>query len=253
MDSAGDIRLLVAVATELEAAPFGSLFPDAGLGAGGLALRKGEPGGVSAGLLVTGIGMVNAALALSANLAVLNPEAVIFSGVGGGYPDSGISVRDVAVATSETYGELGVLTAEGWSPANVIGVPVLLRDGREYFNEFSIPDELVERARHAAAGSVESSGAQVAAGVFVTVSQVSGTRARGRELFARFGGVCENMEGAAAAHVCAALGVPFMEIRGISNLVEDRDRASWDLEGAAERAAHAVARLISQWLRPWGS
>ena len=53
------------------------------------------------------------------------------------------------------------------------------------------------------------------------------------------------MEGAAAAHICTLYGVPFLEIRGISNLVMDRDRGSWRLERAAEVAARAAAALCA--------
>ncbi len=60
----------------------------------------------------------------------------------------------------------------------------------------------------------------------------------------RWGALSESMEGAAAAHICALYAVPFLEIRGISNLVTDRDRGSWQVERAvaiAGRAALAVA------------
>ena len=53
----------------------------------------------------------------------------------------------------------------------------------------------------------------------------AGTTARGLELTGRTGGICENMEGAGAALACRQTGVPFMELRGISNLVEDRETA----------------------------
>ena len=52
------------------------------------------------------------------------------------------------------------------------------------------------------------------------------------------------MEGAAAAHVCALYGVPFLELRAMSNRVEKRDREQWDLVGAVARAQEAAARLL---------
>ena len=54
------------------------------------------------------------------------------------------------------------------------------------------------------------------------------------------------MEGAAAAHVCVLYGVPFLEVRGVSNMVADRDRSAWDLEGAAARAAHAARAIAAR-------
>jgi futalosine hydrolase len=39
----------------------------------------------------------------------------------------------------------------------------------------------------------------------------------------------ESMEGAAFFYACLAAGVPFAEIRSISNRVEPRNRDAWDL------------------------
>jgi futalosine hydrolase len=90
-------------------------------------------------------------------------------------------------------------------------------------------------------------GIQSLAGPFVTVSTCSGTAARGAVLERRFGAICETMEGAAYAHVARLYGVPYLEVRGISNLVEDRDVAVWRLQEAARAAADAVATIVSRW------
>jgi futalosine hydrolase len=54
------------------------------------------------------------------------------------------------------------------------------------------------------------------------------------------------MEGAAAAQICALYDVPFLEVRGISNLVEDRDREKWKLGEAAEAAQKVVLNLAER-------
>jgi futalosine hydrolase len=58
------------------------------------------------------------------------------------------------------------------------------------------------------------------------------------------GGAVENMEGAAVAHVAALAGIPVGEIRGISNMVGPRDRASWRVKEAAAAAQEALLRWI---------
>jgi futalosine hydrolase len=52
------------------------------------------------------------------------------------------------------------------------------------------------------------------------------------------------MEGAAIVHVARLSGVPVGEVRGISNLVGRRDRASWRLGEAALRARQALIGWI---------
>jgi futalosine hydrolase len=54
------------------------------------------------------------------------------------------------------------------------------------------------------------------------------------------------MEGAAAAHVCALHDIPFLEVRGVSNLVEDRNRGAWQVAGAADAAQAAALRLARE-------
>jgi len=87
-------------------------------------------------------------------------------------------------------------------------------------------------------------------GRFVTVSTCSGSRQRGEELARRFHGICENMEGAAVAQVCLRYGISCLEIRGISNLVDERDMKIWDIPRAVEAAQRFVLKFIEEMDRP---
>jgi futalosine hydrolase len=58
------------------------------------------------------------------------------------------------------------------------------------------------------------------------------------------------MEGAAVAQICEQYKVPFLELRGVSNMVEDRDLSNWDLDGAAGRAQQALIALLRGWFSP---
>lgn len=195
-------------------------------------------------VVLTGIGAVNTAHALTRQFVTHGtPSLVIQTGIGGAYVPAGVAVGSVVLASSETYGDLGVQTPEGWMPADEIGIPLLeataARPAR--FNHFPLDANLVASAGRAAGPLV------AATGPFLTMSTVTGIRARGDELHARFGAICESMEGAAAAHVCALHEVPFLEVRGVSNLVEDRNRAAWKIADAAD-AAQAVALRLAEHL-----
>jgi len=80
---------------------------------------------------------------------------------------------------------------------------------------------------------------------FVTVNTCTGTNDGARDLEARTGGAVENMEGAAVAHIAFLHGVPVGEVRGISNIVGDRDRKSWRLPEAARAAQEALLAWIA--------
>jgi futalosine hydrolase len=54
------------------------------------------------------------------------------------------------------------------------------------------------------------------------------------------------MEGAAIALVALRYGIPSLEIRGISNLVEDRDMSRWDIPAAVERCQRFLIKIIEE-------
>lgn len=193
-------------------------------------------------LVVAGIGAVNTAHALTGYFAThQKPSLVIQTGIAGAYVPAGIPVGAVVLADTEIYGDLGVLTVDGWQPMEAVGIPlVAARDGRPArFNYFPLDETLVARATGIGGSLITRTGP------FLTLSIVTGVRTLGDELHDRFGALCESMEGAAAAHVCALHDTPFLEVRGISNLVEDRDRSKWRIKEAAE-AAQTVALKLAE-------
>jgi futalosine hydrolase len=202
--------------------------------------HKGELGGWPVILAVTGIGKVNTAAAVTSLLERFEPELLINTGCAGAYPGSGLAVGDLAMATGEMYGDEGVLAPDGWHSLELIGIPAVERNGERYFNSFPLTRWAIDKAVYVA----DSTGLALRRGMFVTVSTASGTQKRGEELFRRFGGICESMEGGAAAQVALLYGVDCLEIRGVSNLVEDRDLSRWDIPLAVERALQFIPRFI---------
>ena len=144
-----------------------------------------------------------------------------------------LHVGDLVLATQEAYSDTGSSSPEGWISAADLGLPIAQVAGVELGGVFPLDASLVEAAR-AAVASLDWPGSLtvVHAGPCVTSSQATGRQAEADAIYERWGALAESMEGAAAAHMCALYGVPFLEIRGISNLVGDRDRAAWQVERA---------------------
>ena len=199
------IPLIVCVATELE----------------GALLREQLP------LLVTGVGAVNAACALTRFLEHERAAVVLNCGIGGAYRDSGLEVGAAVWAASECYGDLGAATADGgFLDMRSLGFPVIAG-----------PEPVYNELRLAVVGP----GKPVP---FVTVNTCTGSEAAALLLAKRTGGCVESMEGAAIAHVARLYGIRSGEVRGISNPVGNRDRAVWRVREAAEAAQLA---LLSAW------
>ena len=209
--------------------------------AGGIPVWEVDAGGGSVILAVTGMGKINAAAATAVLIERHAPSLVINTGCAGAFPESCLVVGDLALAMAEVCADEGALTPAGWLSLEGIGIPAVERKGKRYFNEFPLSLAVAERAVHLAT----SLGIPLTRGKFLTVSTCSGTGERGRELYGRYGALCENMEGAAVAQVALRYGIDCLEVRGISNLVEDRDPSRWDIPLAVERAQRFLLKFIS--------
>jgi futalosine hydrolase len=204
--------LLICVATELEGAR--------------LRERLGADGSVA--IVTMGVGPVNAAHAVTMAITRSRPKAVVVCGIGGAYPGSGLAIGDVACAASECYGDLGASSPTGFLDMQAIGFPIVAGPPPIYN---VLPMQVFPTGRRVP---------------FVTMSTCTGTDAAARAIAARTGGAVENMEGAAVAHVAALHGIPAGELRGISNLVTDRDTAAWRIKDAATAAQEALLSWLAQ-------
>jgi futalosine hydrolase len=54
------------------------------------------------------------------------------------------------------------------------------------------------------------------------------------------------MEGAAVFFVCRWLGVPCIQIRAISNRVEPRSKAVWDIPLALENLKNSLQKVLAE-------
>ena len=184
-------------------------------------------------ICICGVGKVNAAHGTTLLIERYRPEIVYIVGVAGAYPSSGLKIGDVAVADKEIYGDEGLMIGEEFHPMDKLFGEIQSSEFRVR-NEFPmfIPKELGNFNR----------------GAFITVSTCTGSLNRGRELEKRFYAVCENMEGAAIAQVCALNNIPATEIRGVSNIIEDRTAGPLNREDiilAAENAQRLFMDVIA--------
>lgn len=214
---------------------------------GAKSIIMGNLAGREISLCVGGMGKVNAAHAATLLLTHASSEALIVFGIGGAYRSSGAIVGDLALAQEEVAGDEGVLTPDGFKDTTYIGIPLLKTATSMIYHTFPASKMLTEQAQRSLSSRQVEAGSRLHMGTFITLSTCTGTSARAEELEARYHGLCENMEGAAAAQVAASHTVPWMEVRGISNLVEDRNLKTWDIPRAAQAAQNAVIQILEGW------
>ncbi len=189
--------------------------------------------------LTTGVGPVETAVTAGRVLAGNHKQisGVLQFGIGGAYilPESAeqVAILSVCLAEREVMGDLGICH----------------RDSIEYFPaelggslSFPLQSPLLARAEEV----LESLSIPYHSGTFITVNSVSGTARRGEMLRNYWQGLCENMEGGAVARLCEEYALPLLEMRVISNMVEDRNIHNWQLRQACERAGEVAAVLIKE-------
>jgi futalosine hydrolase len=235
---AGPLPLLIAIATGKEyraaLAPLGAPQPPSP----GEAISWHRDGRKYI-VVVTGVGPVAAAFSLG---RILGQNAgglsgVVNCGIAGSFDLIVAPLGDLVVATAETFPEYGLRT-EADTDARAIAFPQLTVSGLPVFDHLPLDPEATATALGL------SLPREAVRGTCVTVAGVSATPARAKALTDKYKVVAESMEGFAIALAAAAAGLPFLEIRAISNRVGSRPPTDWDLPGALAALGRAAGRLL---------
>jgi futalosine hydrolase len=161
---------------------------------------------------------------------------VLLFGVCGAYPPghvpgAGLEVGQLCVVGEEWLADEGVATTGGFTTIAALGLG-------------SVGPFHADAGRTAAVARVLA--APIVRGA--TVSTCSGTDETSQAA-ARTGAAIETMEGAAVAIACRRAGVPWVQVRCVSNRTGERSRGGWDLPRAVAIVQEAVRRLAAQ---QWG-
>lgn len=188
--------------------------------------------------LITGIGPVESTLRLSLFLALKRRLfcGVINLGTAGAYfqenDQPAARLLDICLAETEVLGDFGICYEHT--------LERLPSKKLEIHDFFQMDTALLDRAEKLLAQST----IPFCRGAFITVSCVSATKKRGEALGQYHQAICENMEGAAVARVCRHFALPLLELRCISNYVEDREDQKWKLKEACARCGEAAALVL---------
>jgi futalosine hydrolase len=183
-------------------------------------------------VLITGVGTTATCYALTKKLLQGEYDLALQAGIAGSY-DRGLALGSVVNVVSDRFGDMG---AE--DHYNFIDVFEL---GLAEANDGILQNGIL----HAPATSW-SSKLQLEGVSGLTLNTVSGSSFTAEARYKKYGCQLESMEGAAFHYVCLQQRVPFMQIRGISNYVEVRDRASWKIREAVEGLNEVLVGLLDR-------
>jgi futalosine hydrolase len=218
------MRIAVVTATELEAGPIRAYVSER------LYLRSRHMFDV----WITGVGTLQATAMLSHMLREERPDLLIQAGVGGGFHPLKHPIGSCVAIGSEVQGDLGVMEHHGsWRTLEDMG---LLDPDAFPFQEGRLPNPHI--------GLLSTAGQPVVKGV--TVNRVSTEPDIISMMAHRLQADVESMEGAAFHYICLMENIPFLQLRGISNLVGDRDKSRWQMSAALEAVRDALFMTIDR-------
>jgi futalosine hydrolase len=190
--------------------------------------------GADPGLVVVepvGVGPAAAAAGTARLLALAEAagrpfRAVLSAGIAGGFPGRA-AIGATVIGVRSIAADLGAESGDGFLPIESLGFgsSVLVADD-------GLVARLTAALPHAVAGDV------------LTLATVTGTAQTAARLAdAHPAAVAEAMEGFGVACAAAAAGVPFAELRTVSNVIGPRDRSAWRLADAFAALTAAAKSL----------
>jgi futalosine hydrolase len=182
-------------------------------------------------LAQTGVGQVATALALAEHLAqpARSFGAVVQAGIGGVF--NGLyPLGSVVQVERDCFGDLGI--EEKGRFTTLFEAGLAKADEKPYTDGWLV--NRTDLLHKLPLPKVKA----------VTVNKVSDSPLQRQQLLDGFGPDVESMEGAAFHYACLRYGLPFVQLRGISNVVGERDKAQWDIKTAVDNLATAVLQLI---------
>lgn len=166
-----------------------------------------------------GVGPVEAAAATAAGIAASRPAAVLHVGVAGARRGCGLAVGAIVIGSDAHYHDLPEGLPAEWAARLVQASPGLVAAARR-----ALPDAVVR-----------------AIGTSARVGGTSGSPSDGA-----VGCDVEAMEGFAVLRAAELAGVPAVEVRVISNEIEEADRARWRLDDAFAAITAITPRLVTE-------
>jgi len=187
-------------------------------------------------VLVTGITILNSALFLSKLLSKKTYDLILNLGIAGVFASSGYNLGETVLCKREVWPELGV-EVKGKVKRSLLKFPLWAEENIEQEIFLEVDKGLKVLGKDLAYPQVSS----------LTVSTVTGSRERAGFLAQEYGVEIENMEGFALAYTALIYGIPFLEVRTLSNIVGSREKKDWDLKGAFRSLHQLYKEIFEEW------
>lgn len=215
------MQLLICAATELELATLHASIAQRVL-----------PPTHSIRFLITGVGLAPSVYQLTRQLAQQRPSLVLQVGVAGSL-DPTLLPGDTVVLHTDTVADAGVEENNRFRSLFDLG----LADPDCFpWSEGFLPNPYANWLALPSLPAVRG----------ITVNEISTHPERIQHYRLQWNAQTESLEGAALHYVCLQEGIPFLQIRSISNAIGERDKAKWKLKEAIQNLNTELNLLIDK-------
>jgi futalosine hydrolase len=210
------MHLLICAATELEIKPFMA------------SIKEKDRGKIR--VLITGVGLLSSTYSITKEVIRSKPDLIIQAGIAG-IIDEQLQAGTVVLIRNEFVGDLGAMENNRFHsladlqlvhPDSTPWQKGKLGNQEDFLFQFGFP---------------------LADGV--TVNEISTSKER-ISYYKSLGAQVESMEGAALHFTCLKEGIPFLQIRALSNLAGERDKSQWKMKESIEKLNAALLEIIKK-------
>ena len=186
-------------------------------------------------LVESGIGKVNAAISTTLLISQFKVEKIIFTGVAGAVNPE-IKVTDIVIGTDLVESDMDVTAGGNYKLGEI---------PRMKSSNFKADPYLFNLAESVAIKLFGSD--KVHKGRIISRDEFVASSEKVNKLREIFSAECVEMEGAAVAHVCEVMNIPFIVIRSISDKADDEAGMSFDefVKIAARNSKSIVEGILS--------
>jgi futalosine hydrolase len=185
-------------------------------------------------LAVTGVGILSTMYNLIKATHDTNPDLIIQLGIAGSFSKD-IQIGNAFVVKTECTAEMGVWENEKYADIFDMGLAAASEPPYEQKKLINPHEHLLNRA-----------GVPAVHGT--TVNRIT-TNPEDISLYKnQYKLDIESMEGAALHHIGLSSGIPFIQIRGISNMVGERNKKYWRTAEAMQASVKVCKNLLNQFI-----
>jgi futalosine hydrolase len=182
--------------------------------------------------LVTGVGSIATAWALTKCISAgLKPDLAINIGIAGSFRDD-LMTGEVVVPVSDCFADAGVDTGKNFL--------TLAEAGLEDPDRFPFRGGRIFAENRFVARAIEVLKPVKA----VTVNTATGSPAVIERLMKKYQPDIETMEGATFFYICSGGKIPFLALRSVSNKVEPRNKARWNIPLALDNLSEKLEKVL---------